>query len=64
VTKSNHGGNAAGNAQDQAQSAYVMFLATQPPTFVEADKPLVAGHWLRTNEFKFGLLHCTENQKI
>jgi hypothetical protein len=39
------------------------FLATQPPTFVEAGEPLEADHWFRTIESKFEPLHCTENQK-
>jgi hypothetical protein len=42
----------------------VEFLATQPPTFTEASKPLEADHWLHTIESKFDLLNCTENQKI
>jgi hypothetical protein len=41
----------------------VELLATQRPTFTEASEPLEADHWLRTIEFKFDLLNCTENQK-
>jgi hypothetical protein len=64
VTNSNHGDTTISNARDQARNTYVEFLTTQPLTFVEASEPLEADRWLRTIEFKFKLLHCTENQKI
>jgi hypothetical protein len=38
VTNSNRDGTAMDNAQDQARSSYVEFLATQPPTFTEASE--------------------------
>jgi hypothetical protein len=64
VTNSNREGTAVGNARDQAQSSYVKFMATQPPTFDEASEPLEADHWLRTIESKFELLNCTKSQKM
>jgi hypothetical protein len=63
MTNSNHDGTVIGNARDQAQSSYVEFLATQPPTFTKASEALEANHWLRTIESKFELINCTENQK-
>jgi hypothetical protein len=39
------------------------FLATHPPVFADATKPVEADSWLHTRESKFGLLHCTEYQK-
>jgi hypothetical protein len=44
MTNSSHDGTMVGNAQYQAQSSYVEFLATQPPTFTEAREPLEADH--------------------
>jgi hypothetical protein len=44
VNNSNREGTAVSNARDQAQSSYVEFLATQPPTFTEASEPLEADH--------------------
>jgi hypothetical protein len=41
----------------------VEFPTTQPSTFTEASEPLEADHLLRTIEFKFEVLNCTENQK-
>jgi hypothetical protein len=64
MSNSNHEGTAVSNAQDHAQSSYVEFLATQPPTFVEAGELLEVDHWLHTIESKFELLNCTENQKM
>jgi hypothetical protein len=64
MTNSNHGGTTVGNVRDQAWSSYVAFLTTQPLTFIEADEPLEADHWLCTIKSKFRLLHYTENQKI
>jgi hypothetical protein len=63
VTNSHCDGTMVGNAWDQARNSYVELLATQRPTFTEAREPLEADHWLRTIEFKFDLLNCTENQK-
>jgi hypothetical protein len=63
VTNSNRDSTVVCNARDQAQSSYVKFLATHPPTFTEASEPLEADHWLRTIESKFDLLNYTENQK-
>jgi hypothetical protein len=63
MTNSNRDGTVVGNARDQARSSYVEFLATHPPTFIEASEPLEADHRLHTVESKFDLLHCTENQK-
>jgi hypothetical protein len=36
---------------------------TQPPEFAKMTDPLVANHWLRVTESKFGLLQCSELQK-
>jgi hypothetical protein len=47
----------------ERDSSYSYFLATHPPVFVDATDPLEADSWLRTTEFKFELLHCTEYQK-
>jgi hypothetical protein len=63
VTNLIRDGTVVGNAQDQASSSYVEFLATHPPTFAEASEPLEADHWLHTIVSKFDLLNCTENQK-
>ncbi|GJN36972.1 hypothetical protein PR202_gb25881 [Eleusine coracana subsp. coracana] len=46
------------------QSTYSDFLGTHPPTFERAREPLDANHWLRQTESKFGLLGCTEHQKV
>jgi hypothetical protein len=64
MTNSNHEGTAVSNAQDQARSSYVEFMATQPPTFTEASEPLEVDRWLRTIESKFDLLNCVENQTM
>jgi hypothetical protein len=48
----------------ERDSSYSDFLATHPPLFIDAIDPLEADSWLRTTESKFGLLHCTEYQKI
>jgi hypothetical protein len=53
----------ARNAPALAPTTYSDFMATHPPLFTEAGEPLVADHWLRVMEYKFGLLHCTEVQK-
>jgi hypothetical protein len=64
VTNSNHDGTTIGNAWDQAESSYVEFLATQPPTFIEASDSLEADNWLSTIESKFELLNYIKNQKM
>jgi hypothetical protein len=51
------------NHQQPRHSSYSDFLATHPPVFADATDLLEADSWLRTTEFKFGLLHCTEYQK-
>jgi hypothetical protein len=63
MENSARGGNGVRNAHGPTPTTYADFLATRPPTFTEAGEPLEADHWLRTIEFKFGLLHCTEHQK-
>jgi hypothetical protein len=63
VANSSQGNVAVSIARDEARSAYVEFLASQSPTFIEADEPLEVDHWLHTIESKFELLHCTKNQK-
>ncbi|GJN40344.1 hypothetical protein PR202_gb29549 [Eleusine coracana subsp. coracana] len=57
------GGNRHNNNQPR-QSTYSDFLGTHPPTFERAREPLDADHWLRQTETKFGLLECTEHQKV
>ncbi|GJN35149.1 hypothetical protein PR202_gb23893 [Eleusine coracana subsp. coracana] len=39
-------------------------MGTHPPTFERARETLDADHWLRQTESKFGLLECTEHQKV
>ncbi|GJN31847.1 hypothetical protein PR202_gb20298 [Eleusine coracana subsp. coracana] len=58
-----HGGHRNNNNQPR-QSTYSNFLSTHPPTFERAREPLDADHWLRQTETKFGLLECTEHQKV
>ena len=57
--------NNAGRGQQAppAETAYVGFLATQPPLFHKADDPLEADAWIRTIEDKFSILNCTEVNK-
>jgi hypothetical protein len=64
VANSTRGGNGARNAPAPAPTTYSDFVATHPPLFTEAGEPLDADHWLRVMESKFGLLRCTELQKI
>ncbi|GJN31809.1 hypothetical protein PR202_gb20254 [Eleusine coracana subsp. coracana] len=52
------------NNNQPRQSTYSDFLGTHPPTFECAREPLDADHWLRQTESKFGLLECTEHQKV
>jgi hypothetical protein len=56
--------NGARNAPDLALTTYIDFTTTHPSLFTEAREPLEADHWLRVIESKFGLLRCTEVQKI
>jgi hypothetical protein len=44
----------------ERDSSYSDFLATHLLVFVDVTDPLEADSWLRTIEFKFGLLHFTE----
>jgi hypothetical protein len=64
VANSTRGGNGAMNAPALAPTTYSDFVTTHPPLFTEAGEPLEADHWLRVMESKFGLLRCTEVQKI
>jgi hypothetical protein len=48
----------------ERDSSYSDFIATHPLVFANATDPLEADSWLRTTKSKFGLLHCTEYQKI
>ncbi|GJN27991.1 hypothetical protein PR202_gb16067 [Eleusine coracana subsp. coracana] len=57
------GGHRNNNNQPR-QSTYSDFLSTHPPTFERDREPLDADHWLRQTESKFGLLECTEHQKV
>jgi hypothetical protein len=52
------------HCQPGVETFYNDFLATHPPTFAEAIDPVEADNWLHIIESKFGLLHCTEIQKI
>jgi hypothetical protein len=51
-----HGVDQQQPRQQDRDSSYSDFLATQPPIFVEATYPMEADHWLRMTESKFGLL--------
>jgi hypothetical protein len=64
VANSARSGNGAKNAPAPAPTTYGDFTATHPPLFIEAGEPLEADHWLRVMESMFGLLRCTEVQKI
>jgi hypothetical protein len=46
--------------QPGVETSYTDFLATHPPTFVEATDPLEVDNWLCIIESKFELLYCTE----
>ncbi|GJN35148.1 hypothetical protein PR202_gb23892 [Eleusine coracana subsp. coracana] len=52
------------NNNQPRQCTYSDFLGTHPPMFERAREPLDADHWLRQTESKFGLLDCTEHQKV
>ncbi|GJN18424.1 hypothetical protein PR202_gb05586 [Eleusine coracana subsp. coracana] len=65
VDITSHLARCGGNHNNQPrQSTYSDFLGTHPPTFERAREPLDADHWLRQTESKFGLLECTEHQKV
>jgi hypothetical protein len=64
VANSTRGGNGARNAPAPALTTYSDFTAMHPPLFTEAREPHEVDHWLRVMESKFGLLRCTEVQKI
>jgi hypothetical protein len=64
IANSTCGSNGARNAPPPAPTTYNDFAATHLPLFTEAGEPLEADHWLRVMESKFGLLRCTEVQKI
>jgi hypothetical protein len=49
--------------QPGVETSYIDFLATHPPTFVDATDPLEVDNWLHIIESKFRLLHCTDYQK-
>ncbi|GJN40027.1 hypothetical protein PR202_gb29189 [Eleusine coracana subsp. coracana] len=57
-----HGGNR--NNNQPRQCTYLDFMGTHPPTIERAREPLDADHWLRQTESMFGLLDCTEHQKL
>jgi hypothetical protein len=52
------------NAPALAPTTYSDFATTHPLLFTEVGEPLEVDHWLLAIESKFGLLHCTEVQKI
>jgi hypothetical protein len=64
VANSTCGGNGARNAPAPSLTTYSDFMATHPPLFTEAGEPLEDDYWLQVIESKFGLLRCTEVQKI
>ncbi|GJN37216.1 hypothetical protein PR202_gb26174 [Eleusine coracana subsp. coracana] len=54
-----------GRHDDQPrQSIYQDFLSTHPPTIEHARKPLDADNFIHIIESKFGLLQCTNAQKL
>jgi hypothetical protein len=50
--------------QGPRETSYLDFLETRPPLFVKAEYPLEADERIRFIEQKFGLLRCTETQKL
>jgi hypothetical protein len=50
--------------QGLRETSYLEFSETCPPLFVKAEDPLEADEWIRVMEQKFGLVHCTETQKL
>jgi hypothetical protein len=57
-----HGGR--GQPQGPRDTTYLDFSETRPPLFVKAGEPLEADEWVRVMEQKFGLIRCTETQKL
>jgi hypothetical protein len=58
-----HGAERQQPRHQERDSSYSDFLATHPLVFADATDPIETESWLRTTEFKFGLLHCREYQK-
>jgi hypothetical protein len=50
--------------QAGVETSYTDFLVMHPPTFAKVTDLLEANNCLRITESMFGLLHCTEFQKI
>jgi hypothetical protein len=50
--------------QGPRETSYLDFSDTCPPLFVKAEDPLEADEWIRVIEQKFGLLRCSETQKL
>jgi hypothetical protein len=50
--------------QGPCETSYLDFSKTRPPLFVKAEDPLEADEWVRVIEQKFGLIRCTETQKL
>jgi hypothetical protein len=50
--------------QGQHETSYLEFSETRPPLFVKAEDPLEVDEWIRVMEQKFGLVRCTETQKL
>jgi hypothetical protein len=50
--------------QGPRETSYLYFSETRPPLFVKAEDPLEADEWVRVIEQKFGLIRCTETQKL
>jgi hypothetical protein len=48
----------------QHKTSYLDFLATHSHVFAKATNPLETDSWLHKTEAKFGLLHCSEMQKM
>jgi hypothetical protein len=63
VENNEHRGAERQQPRHQERDSSYSFLATHPPVFADATGPLEVDSWLRTMEYKFGLLHCTEYQK-
>jgi hypothetical protein len=50
--------------QGPRETSYLEFSETRPPLFVKAEDPLEVDEWTRVMEQKFGLIRCTETQKL
>jgi hypothetical protein len=57
-----HGGRVP--PQGPRETSYLEISKTRPPLFVKAEDPLEADEWIRVMEQKFGLVRCTETQKL